>query len=73
MFQPPLFSVDMDPACAWCVYGVPTADGEVVLCKKRGVVAPSFHCRSWVYDPLQRSPKPPPPLRHYDLDDFSLD
>ncbi len=53
-----LFRKDMEPRCAYCARGA-QLDGDSILCKKRGVVAPGEHCRWFRYDPLKRVPPRP--------------
>ena len=45
--------------CLFCESAVPLADGESVLCEKKGVVTADYVCRGFRYDPLKRVPKPP--------------
>ncbi|MEG1773786.1 MAG: hypothetical protein RR320_02910 [Oscillospiraceae bacterium] len=72
MFQKKLFDSHIEPACAYCALGEPTQDGEAILCERRGIVLPSYHCRKYVYDPLRRTPKLPPELARFDRSDFTL-
>ena len=69
----PLFQTDIDPCCAYCARSRPL-NGEAVLCKKRGVMSPASHCRSFRYDPLKRVP--PRPVRadfsRWKEEDFQL-
>ena len=53
-----LFKKDIEPRCAYCACGAPLEGGSI-LCRKRGVVAPGDHCRSFQYDPLKRVPPRP--------------
>ena len=49
------------------------ADGERILCRRRGVVDGADHCRAFRYDPLRRIPPKPAALRgHFTDADFSL-
>ncbi len=43
--------------CVFCARASEIADRDEMLCKKRGVVAKDFVCRSFVYDPLKRVPR----------------
>ncbi len=61
------------PACEYCVYGQRAADPRMILCEKNGVVAPTYHCRRYQYDPLARIPKRQPKLPGFTAEDFSLD
>ncbi|MGI6498346.1 MAG: hypothetical protein ACOX0U_05935 [Oscillospiraceae bacterium] len=69
-----LFRKEIEPRCIYCVKGTPTGEGRVA-CVKRGIVSAAYHCRSFRYDPLRRTPPPPvPPLsRSFSPEDFSLD
>ena len=72
MFKAPLFSKDIEPACAWCEHALPSQDGLALLCEKCGIVSPSFCCKKYVYDPLKREPKPPVPLGTFAPEEFAL-
>ena len=61
------------PACEYCQFGQRAADPRMILCEKSGVVAPGYHCRKYVYDPLARVPKRQPKLPGFSPEDFSLD
>ena len=69
-----LFRKEIEPSCLYCTKGTPTEDG-LVACLKRGVVASTYHCRAFRYDPLRRTPPPPAPRRHpsFSAGAFSLD
>lgn len=67
-----LFGKRIEPACGCCENGKLTADGERVLCKRKGVCAPYDHCSKFVYAPLKRIPKRVPKLNSYSKEDFSL-
>ncbi|MBC5787180.1 MULTISPECIES: hypothetical protein [Clostridiaceae] len=66
------FRGNIPPACEYCEYGKPTADHQMILCGRNGVVSPFFKCRKFKYDPLKRVPKVLPPLDGYSEKDFSL-
>lgn len=66
-----LFGNHISPACKYCREGYP--NGDNVLCRRRGLVAPDFRCRHFYYDPLIRVPKRPMPLEKFTADTFSLD
>lgn len=72
MFKKPLYGSKIAPACAYCASATPAADPKMILCKRRGVVAPHFSCRKFVYDPLLRVPYRQE-LPDFDPKDFSLD
>jgi molybdenum cofactor biosynthesis enzyme MoaA len=42
--------------CEYCKRGRLAADGETVLCLKKGPVDRNFHCRHYKYDILKREP-----------------
>ena len=52
-----LFRKNIDPRCAYCRRG--RLLGERVICPKKGLVDPGWHCRGFVYDPLKRVPPRP--------------
>jgi hypothetical protein len=47
---------ELDKVCAVCEHSRPLAEGEHVLCVKKGVVSEFYCCRSFIYDPLKRLP-----------------
>ena len=59
--------VDIENNCAHCVLAQPLADGDNMLCQRRGVVSGGHRCRKFKYDPLKRVPVPAPKLEHIDL------
>lgn len=67
-----LFSNDMDPACEYCEYGRRAADHVMILCGKKGPVAPYYSCRRFAYSPLKRIPRRQPKLPSFSAEDFSL-
>lgn len=67
-----LFFGGGERCCADCVHGRPANDTTRVLCRKKGVVDPTFRCRRYRYDPLKRVPHSSPKLPHFDSGDFSL-
>ncbi len=67
-----LFGRRIEPACQYCEHGVLSRDRKLVLCQKRGTVAPEFHCPSYLYAPLRRIPRRAAPLPHYTPKDFQL-
>lgn len=67
-----LFGKRIDPACAYCENGKLTADGAGVLCRRKGVCAPSDRCSRFVYAPLKRKPKRTASLPQYTKEDFLL-
>ncbi len=63
---------ELDKICAYCEKATVLAGGEHVLCEKKGVVADSYHCRKFVYDPVKRIPKRARPLPEAELDAEAL-
>ena len=62
-----------EPRCEYCMQGRLSADGESVLCPKKGVMDKDFSCKKFKYDPLKRVPeKKAPRLPEFTADDFSL-
>lgn len=61
------------PACAYCAFGQHATDPRMMLCEKRGVVATTYHCHKYVYDPLERIPRRQPKLPQFTAADFSLE
>ena len=73
MFKKKLFGSHIEPACAYCEHGDYTSDHKSILCVKRGIVAPSYSCRKYLYAPLKRIPKGVnPQLPTFSAEDFSL-
>ncbi len=56
-----LFQKDIEPRCAYCAKGA-SIDGGKILCKKKGVVAPTGACPAFRYDPFKRVPPKPAKL-----------
>ena len=67
-----LFGNNIEPACAYCRKGKLTGGRSMVLCTKKGVVAPDYSCHRFLYDPLKRTPKKAPSLPEYDAKDFEI-
>ena len=68
----PLFGSHVEPACRYCSFSRESADGRMMLCPHRGVVAPYYSCRKYHYDPLRRVPSRQAVLPEYDKSDFEL-
>lgn len=70
-----LFGKSILPACKHCEHGkfFKNQDKNHILCSRKGVVAPDYHCRKYKYDPLKRVPKKNPTLPSYKQSDFTLD
>ena len=60
------------PKCAYCARGRISPDGNNVLCKKMGIMAPDDSCRSYIYDVLKREPYNQAILPEADPKDFEL-
>lgn len=73
IFKTLVFSDAIAPACEYCAFGQPAHDPRFILCEKRGVVSPGYHCRHYRYDPLLRVPRRQPKLPDFTAADFSLD
>lgn len=69
-----LFRKEMEPRCSYCAKST-EAEGEYLICVKRGIVSGDHHCRLFQYDPLRRIPSSPAPLKTQGLSasDFSLE
>ncbi len=61
------------PACEYCEHGRLATDQVMILCPKKGLVAPTYACRKYLYDPLRRVPRQQPKLPEFSSEDFSLD
>ncbi len=53
-----LFEKKIEPRCGYCKKSVLLED-DLVLCIKKGIVAPGGHCMAFRYDPLKRVPPRP--------------
>lgn len=51
-----LFRRKIPRSCSYCAWGTKLGD-EQILCVKRGVVAVSYACRKFIYDPCKRQPR----------------
>lgn len=67
-----LFGKNIDPACEYCERGKITEDRKMVLCIHKGIVAPFYSCRKYIYDPTKRIPKRAKKLPEYNENDFKL-
>ncbi len=68
-----LFRKDIEPRCAYCERGNAINEREVI-CSRKGIVAPEFHCRGFRYDPLRREPPRPMKLEtsKHTAEDFKI-
>ena len=67
------FGKNISPSCSYCEKGERAADGETILCERKGVVSPLSSCRRFKYDPLKRVPPSAPVLPKFQASDFSLE
>lgn len=62
-----------EPRCEYCLIGKLSADGDKVLCPKKGVMDRDFSCKKFRYDPLKRVPEAKKPfMPEFSPDDFTL-
>lgn len=63
-----------EPRCGYCLHGKLSADGNSVLCPKKGVMDKDSFCKKFRYDPLKRVPKIANPAAGFDFspEDFEL-
>ena len=68
-----LFRKEIEPYCSYCARGTRLSESEI-MCIKRGIVTPGYHCTAFRYEPLKRVPPKPPRLDFSTLEneDFSL-
>ena len=67
-----LFNKGISPACEYCEHGTTTEAGDMVQCRRKGVVSPYYRCHRFVYNPTRREPKRMPRLPRLNAEDFSL-
>ncbi len=62
-----------EPKCEYCQRGKMSADGNSILCPKKGVMNKDFSCKKFRYDPLKRIPENnKPKLPEFTTEDFAL-
>lgn len=68
-----LFRRKIPRSCTTCLFGT-CLNAQQILCIKHGVVADSFYCRKYQYDPCKRIPPriKAPDFSKYNEDDFTL-
>lgn len=68
-----LFRKEIEPYCSYCARGARLNENEI-MCIRRGIVTPGYHCPAFRYEPLKRVPPRPPKLDLAILEneDFSL-
>ena len=67
---------DIEKICAMCEHAEIIFDEDNVLCEIRGIVAGTFCCRKFIYDPLKRVPPRPvkvKPHEYVDIDETDGD
>ena len=69
-----LFRKRMPRSCSTCFYSASLAEHQF-LCSKHGVVADSYYCRKYKYDPCKRIPPSvkAPDFQKYNDEDFKLE
>ena len=65
-----LFGSQIEINCDYCSHN--TGTEEEPKCSKGLTIKEGGSCRRFAYDPLMRTPRALPPLREYDMDDFTL-
>ena len=61
-----------DRICRYCEFASTLQSDEEILCRKKGIVACTYRCHSFLYDPLKRNPGAPltaPKLEYISLDE----
>ena len=68
-----LFRKRMPRSCTACLYSANLSEHQL-LCSKQGVVADSYFCRKYKYDPCKRIPPSvkAPDFQKYKDEDFKL-
>ena len=51
-----IFSKKIKPLCIYCEHGMKIIATDDVICPKKGIVSPYFHCKHFLYTPLKRVP-----------------
>ncbi len=67
-----LFGKKVKPSCAYCEWGTPEEEEDMVFCRREGIVPMEHACRRFQYAPLRRKPRPAPKLPQYTPEDFKL-
>lgn len=44
---------DFEKSCSLCEYSQEIFGGEYCICKKKGIMDPSAHCRAFCFDPMK--------------------
>ena len=64
---------NIDPKCQYCQIGTLAANGESVICPKKGVLSKNESCGKFRYDPLKRVPRETPEILSFSESDFTLE
>jgi hypothetical protein len=72
MSEKKFFNKDLPKKCEYCEKSTAISGGKEFFCLKKGIVEPHDSCRSYVYDPLKRTPAIKDIGRDYTADDFKL-
>lgn len=69
-----LFRKRMPRSCTTCQYSANLSDHQL-LCSKHGIIADSYSCRRYKYDPCKRIPPSikAPEFQKYSDEDFKLE
>lgn len=69
-----LFRKKMPRSCTTCLFSTNLSEHQL-LCSRCGVVADSYSCRKYKYDPCKRIPPSvkAPDFQKYNVEDFNLD
>ena len=62
-----IFSKDITPMCLYCEHGKQIHSTDDVICDKKGIVKADYHCRKFVYTPINRTP----PKKAVTADEFT--
>lgn len=71
MFRKKLFGNNISQNCEYCKL-VQSGDGNDLNCKKYGSLRQDEICKSFVYDPLKRTPQKAPNFAIFSKDDFAI-
>ena len=68
-----LFNRNIEPSCSYCRYAIDLGYNEYA-CSKRGIVAGSGFCSSFLYEPTKRVPEVLPKLKppEFSEEDFII-
>ena len=63
---------ETEKICRFCEKATALADGDSMLCRKKGIVPGDSACRAFRYDPLKRTPHRAAALPEVDPEDMKL-